>query len=95
MGAVANLLLLQIDLKRLHLAEQKTGERRARVRHVGQVAAERAEDKQSLRRGRLNYIQPLPAKIGARLDAMTAPREGERVGNLTDARTEVGRGVGW
>ena len=31
MRAVANLLLLQIDRELLHLAEQKAGERRARV----------------------------------------------------------------
>ena len=43
-GAVADLLLLQIDRELLHLAEQKAGERRARVgdaRQVGEEAAER------------------------------------------------------
>ena len=88
--AVPDFTLLQIDREQLHLTQEKARERRARVRRARKIGEQAAEGERAGRRRRLDDVEALPAQIGAHLQRVPALEPGERVGNLRDARAEVG-----
>ena len=92
-GAIADLLLLEVDRELLHLSEQEARERRARVRRAREIAEQVAEGEGPGRRRRLQHIEALPPQVRTHLDRVPALQPGERVGDLGHAGAEVCRGV--
>ena len=82
MGALLNLLLLQIDREGLHLSEQEAREGVAGIRDPWQVAADGAEDERAGRPRWLVHVEPLPAGIEPHLQGVTAFEPGQRVGDF-------------
>ena len=93
-GPLPELLVLKVDREVLHLAQEEAREGQARAGGAGPVAALAGESEQPRGRRRLDDVEPLQPKVGAGLQRVTTPLQGERVHELRHVRRGVGVGVG-